>query len=181
MATADRDRWDPKHAARGAAEPAPPAALHGREALLPVGGRALDVACGLGGVAVWLALRGFDVDAVDVSPVALAAVADLAAAHGVGDRVRGLGHDLDDGLPPGLSGHAVIVCQRFRDPRLYPQLRAALAPGGLLVVTVLSRVGSASTGPYRAEPGELLDAFGTLRVLSHHEGGGEATVVAMAG
>ena len=51
----------------------PPDELRGREQLLPAGGRALDVACGRGAVAVWLALRGFVVDAVDVSGVGLAA------------------------------------------------------------------------------------------------------------
>jgi len=58
----------------------PPDALRGREHLLPAPGRALDVACGRGTVAVWLARRGFGVDAVDVSPVGLAAGAALAAS-----------------------------------------------------------------------------------------------------
>jgi SAM-dependent methyltransferase len=183
VATADRERWDARHEAAGAAEPAPPAALRGREALLPAGGRALDVACGRGGVAVWLALRGFTVDAVDVSPVALRSVAGLAAGRGVADRVRGHLHDLDDGLPAGLApGYDVVVCQRFRDRRLYPLLRSALAQGGLLIVTVLSRVGAGGddAAAFRAEPGELLDAFDALRVLSHHEGDGEAVLVAVA-
>ncbi|GEL24006.1 SAM-dependent methyltransferase [Pseudonocardia sulfidoxydans NBRC 16205] len=170
MAVADRDRWDARHAGAGAGAPAPPDALRGREHLLPAGGRALDVACGRGTVAAWLAQQGFDVDAVDVSPVALAAGAALEP------RVRWVLADLDTGLPADCAGpYDVVVCQRFRDPRLYPALAAALAPGGLLVLTVLSEVGD-EPGPFRAVPGEL--AFPDLVTLAHEEGNGSATLIA---
>jgi SAM-dependent methyltransferase len=173
MGGADRERWDARHAVVDARSPMPPDALRGRLDLLPAGGRALDLACGRGAVAVWLALRGFDVDAVDVSPVALAAGAALAGSHGV--RVRWRSVDLDDGLPAGAWD--VIVSQRFRDPALYPALADALRPGGLLVMTVLSEVGDEG-GRFRAAPGELLTAFGMLDVLHHDERDGEATLVA---
>ena len=163
----------------------PPDALRGREHLLPSGGRALDVACGRGGVATWLAGRdvphgGFVVDAVDISGSALAAGEELARRHGVGDRVRWWRHDVDAGLPAGCAGpYAVVVCQRFRDPARYPDLVARLAVGGLLVVTVLSEVDE-GPGPYRAPAGELLRAFGALDVLHHVERDGEASLVARA-
>ncbi len=167
----DAERWDARHAAVAGTRPAPPDALRGREHLLPQGGRALDVACGRGAVAAWLAGRGFAVDAVDVSPVALAAAAELAPG------VRWVRHDLTAGLPAG-GPYDVVVCQRYRDPALYPALAAALAPGGLLVVTVLSQVGD-SGGRFRAEPGELVAALaGDLEVLAGTEGDGEASLVA---
>jgi 2-polyprenyl-3-methyl-5-hydroxy-6-metoxy-1,4-benzoquinol methylase len=174
----DRERWDARHAAVGGDEPAPPDELRGREQLLPAGGRALDVACGRGAVAVWLAARGFVVDAVDVSEVGLAAAAGLAARWGVTAAVRPWAHDLDAGLPPGCPGpYDVVVCQRFRDPGSYPQLVDRLAPGGLLVVTVLSEVGD-EPGPYRAAAGELPAAFDGLVVLAAREGNGEAGLLA---
>ncbi|MGQ0575241.1 MAG: class I SAM-dependent methyltransferase [Pseudonocardia sp.] len=178
MNDADRRRWDARYAkSADTARPVPPEALRGREHLLPAGGRALDVACGLGEVAVWLAARGFAVDAVDVSPAGLAAGAALAAAIGVGS-VRWRVHDLDAGLPRDCDGpYDVVVCQRFRAPALYPQLRAAVAPGGLLVVTVLSAVGGPA-GRFRAAPGELRAAFGDLEVLADVEGDGVATLLA---
>lgn len=145
---------------------------------MPASGRALDVACGRGAVAVWLAHQGFYVDAVDISPVARRAAAALAQAHGVAERVRFVAHDLDNGLPESCRGpYAVVVCQRFRDPKLYPALAAALAPDGLLIVTVLSEVG-ATPGRFRARPGELVEAFADLEVLVHHESDGEASVIA---
>jgi SAM-dependent methyltransferase len=172
VSTADRERWDARFAGLGPGEPTPPGALLGREHLLPASGRALDLACGRGAVAVWLARRGLAVDAVDVSPVALAAGRALA-----GDTpVHWVAADLDDGLP--VAGpYDVVVCQRFRAPALYPVLAAALAVGGLLVVTVLSEVGDGG-GSFRAAPGELLAAFGHLAVLHHEEAGGQAHLVA---
>ncbi|PVZ11717.1 class I SAM-dependent methyltransferase [Actinomycetospora cinnamomea] len=171
MSASDRERWDARFADGRLAEPAPPDALVGREHLLPAAGRALDVACGRGEVAVWLAARGLAVDAVDVSPVGLAA----GRARPGGEAVRWIEADLAEGLP--VAGpYDVVVCQRFRDPRLYPALTAALAPGGLLVVTVLSGSG----GPFRAPPGELLAAFGHLAVLHQEESGGRASLVARA-
>lgn len=184
MSAHDRERWDERHrvvAAAGGFEPVPPAALRGREHLLPAAGRALDVACGRGAVAVWLAGRGFAVDAVDVSPAGLADGAELAQRRGVAERVLWWCHDLDDGLPAGCAGpYDAVVCQRFRDPALYPVLAQRLAPGGLLVVTVLSEVGE-GVGPFRASAGELRAAFGGLEVLADAERDGEASLVARRG
>lgn len=176
MATGDAERWDARHAAAAEQAPRPPDALRGREHLLPAAGRALELACGRGAVAVWLAGRGLAVDAVDVSGDGLAAGAELARRCGVS--VRWWRHDLDGGLPAGCDGpYDVLVCQRFRDPALYPALAAAVAPGGLLAVTVLSEVGAAP-GPWRAAAGELVTAFAGLRVLDSVEAGGEATLLA---
>lgn len=171
MSDADARRWDARHAAVDPVGALPPDALRGREALLPPGGRALDVACGRGAVALWLAERGFAVDAVDVSGVGLEALAGAAG-------VRPVRHDLDLGLPEVCTGpYDVIVCQRFRDPALYPAMEERLAPGGLLVLTVLSEVDD-EPRPYRARAGELLAAFGDLAPMVHREANGEADLVA---
>jgi SAM-dependent methyltransferase len=155
----------------------PPDALRGWEQWVPAGGRALDVACGRGAVAVWLAERGLAVDAVDVSPVAVADGARLAERCGTGARVRWWCHDLDAGLPAACAGpYDVVVCQRFRAPSLYPALVELLGPRGLLVVTVLSEVGD-EPGPFRAPPGELENAFGGLEVLLHTEQDGVASLL----
>jgi SAM-dependent methyltransferase len=179
----DRARWDARYAAAGPPAAAPPGVLSGAAELttmFPESGRALDVACGRGGVAVWLAQRGLAVDAVDVSPVGLTAGARLAATAGVAGRIRWIVHDLDAGLPTTCRGpYDVVVCQLFRDPRRYAELVAALGPGGLLAITVLSEV-DAERGPFRAPPGELRAAFGGLDVLRYHERDGEATMLARA-
>ena len=65
-------------------------------------GRVLDVGCGEGADAVWLAGRGWQVTALDVSEVALGRVREHAGDAGVGVRVETLHHDLvGDGPAPG--------------------------------------------------------------------------------
>src|SRR4051794_32227091 len=75
---AARERWNARHRDAGVADPAEWVLSHRRvlEARLP--GRALDVACGVGRHAVFLAELGFHVDAVDVSDVAVARVRAVA-------------------------------------------------------------------------------------------------------
>lgn len=60
---------------------------------LPVGS-ALDLGCGEGGDAVWLAEQGWRVTAVDISATATARGAQGAALNGVGDQITWVSHDL---------------------------------------------------------------------------------------
>lgn len=178
MSEADRQRWDATYAG-GALEPVDvgiPAVFSGHIEAFPTGGVGLDVACGRGGSAVWLALRGLTVCGVDVSPVALAHARTLAERRRVTDRCRFAAADLDDGLPDGDPADAVI-CHRFRAPALYGAIVGRLAPGGVLAVSVLSEVGS-RPGRFRAAPGELATAFADLESIAGGEGGGIAWLIA---
>ncbi|ORB73911.1 class I SAM-dependent methyltransferase [Mycobacterium scrofulaceum] len=181
MAEADRLRWDERYAT--AAPPAvdaarPPGFLASHEDEVPAVGTALDLACGPGLGAVWLALRGLHVVGVDVSPVAVSQARDLAHRAGVSDRCRFEVVDLDDGLPSGAPVD-VILCHRFRDRRLDGAIVERLAPGGLLAIAVLSEVGSAP-GPFRAVAGELPAAFADLDPLAAGEADGHAWLLARA-
>lgn len=177
MSAQDRSRWDVAYRDRAPAfEPALPDVFAGHEAAFPTIGTALDVACGQGAAAVWLARRGLDVAAFDVSPVAVERAHELAARTGVTERCRFEAADLDDGLPPGPPVD-VLLCHRFRDPRLYPALTERLKPGGLLAICVLSEVGG-PRGPFRAAAGELDSAFGALDALAAGEGDGQAWLLA---
>lgn len=167
-------RWDERHGDRGPGVPQWPAAFAGYEALVPTAGHALELACGQGGAAVWLALRGLDVTGVDVSPVAVAKARKLASDNGVDCRFEVV--DLDDGLPPGPPAE-VILCHKFRDRRLDEAVIDRLATGGLLAITALSEVG-ARPGPFRVSAGELPAAFGALELVAAGEGDGEAWLLA---
>ncbi|KLO41024.1 SAM-dependent methyltransferase [Mycobacterium nebraskense] len=181
MAEADRQRWDERYATK--APPTvdavgPPEFLAPHAELLPTAGRALDLACGPGLTAVWLAMRGLRVEGLDVSPVAVAQARGLARRAGVSDRCHFEVVDLDDGLPGGPSAD-VIVCHRFRDRRLDRAMIERLAPGGLLAIAVLSEVGAAP-GPFRAVAGELPAAFAELDLVAADEGEGVAWLLARA-
>lgn len=182
MTDEDRLHWDERYAAVGpapAGATGPPPQLAPYEDLLPSSGTALELACGRGRGAVWLAGRGLDYLGVDVSPVAVRLARELVDHGGLGNRCRFEVVDLDHGLPPGPPVD-VLLCHLFRDPRLDRAIINRLAPGGLLVIVVLSEVG-VGPGRFRAAPGELLTAFAELEVLAAGEADGEAWVLARAG
>jgi SAM-dependent methyltransferase len=99
-------------------------------------GRALDLACGEGRNAVWLAERGWRVTGVDFSDVALAKAAELAASRGVD--VDWVVADVLDHRPEARAFDlvAVLYLQLPRDELLHALETAAgaLAPGGTLLV-----------------------------------------------
>ncbi|MFC9913175.1 class I SAM-dependent methyltransferase [Streptomyces sp. NPDC059862] len=64
-------------------------------------GRALDLGCGEGGDAIWLASRGWHVTGVDISATALERAALHAADAGVGDRTGWERHELGKSFPEG--------------------------------------------------------------------------------
>ncbi|HEX2284201.1 MAG TPA: class I SAM-dependent methyltransferase [Mycobacterium sp.] len=101
-------------------------------------GRALDVGCGEGGDAMWLAARGWQVVAVDVSQIALQRAADDARRRNVLDRIDFQQHDLSESFPAGTFDlvsaqflHSPVELDR---PRLLRRAADAVAPGGLLVI-----------------------------------------------
>ena len=176
MSDDDRERWDRRHAnATSLGAPGLPEVFAPFEFHFPTRGDALEVACGQGRMAVWLAQRGMDVLGVDVSPVAIDQARRLAAVSGVADRCRFDIADLDGGLPEGPPVD-LLACHMFRDRRLDQPMIDRLAPGGILAVANLSDVGSAP-GSFRARPGELREAFARLEALAEGEADGRAWLV----
>ncbi|MFC5727954.1 MULTISPECIES: SAM-dependent methyltransferase [Nocardioides] len=104
-------------------------------------GTALDVACGEGGDAIWLAQQGWRVTAVDVSEVALEKVATHAEEAGVDDRMRiGLYDALDDPRPVGRHTFDLVTVSFLHVPEpdfadIYRGIAKAVAAGGRLLVT----------------------------------------------
>jgi SAM-dependent methyltransferase len=100
-------------------------------------GRALDVGCGEGGDALWLAGQGWQVTGLDWSEVALTRAAEHAAAAGVTDRVTWVRGDTDTWQPPVAAYD--LVTAHFLHPTadqrhaLVPRLAATVVPGGTLL------------------------------------------------
>lgn len=175
----DRLRWDQRYAHRNVLSDEDvglPAMFRPFTDIFPTSGCALDLACGVGGVAVWLAKRGLHVWGCDVSPVAVTRARELAVLGDAADRCQFEVVDLDDGLPAGPPVD-VLICNKFRDQRLYRHMAERLVDGGLLAISVLSEVGS-SPGPFRVRAGELRSAFDGLDLIAAEESGGVAWLLA---
>lgn len=171
----DRERWNEKHREAQVGGCAPREWLVEHEALvdeLPKG-RALDVACGRGREALWLAERGFMVDAVDVADVAVDAVG--AAARERALPVQAWRVDLVEAPGPfPREPYDIVVDFYFLERSLFPRMAAALAPGGLLVVETFTRdhvevLGHDMPARFLLDHNELLAAFPGLRVLHYRE------------
>ena len=138
--------------------------------LLPAG-RALDVACGDGRNALWLARQGFAVDAVDVAFAGLARLA--AAARREGLVVRPIQANLEE-FPLPSDRYAVVVNCRYLQRTLFPALRGAVQPGGVIVFETFlreqARIGHPRNPAFLLAPGELRAEFATFSVLVDAEG-----------
>ncbi|AXK34224.1 class I SAM-dependent methyltransferase [Streptomyces armeniacus] len=102
-------------------------------------GRALDLGCGEGGDAIWLARRGWRVTATDISQVALDRAAAHAAEAGVAeDRIDWQRHDLGETFPDGtydlVSAHFLHSYDDMPGERIMRSAAAAVAPGGVLLI-----------------------------------------------
>lgn len=101
-------------------------------------GRALDVGCGEGGDALWLAGQGWDVVGIDVSQVALDRAAARARDTGLDARTTWEHRDLLAWAPPAAAYDLVSVAfvHLAGDQRraVYAGLADAVAPGGTFLV-----------------------------------------------
>jgi len=137
--------------------------------LVPKGGAVLDVACGSGRHARLFSARGHAVDAVDRDPLAIAALAGVAG-------VSALCADIEDGPWPytGRIYAAVVVTNYLHRP-LFPQLRTALAPGGVLIYETFGTGNEAYGRPSNPEfllrPHELLELAGADFYVVAYENG----------
>jgi len=172
---ADRLKWDERYRAGSyAARPHPTQLLADRLADLPRG-RALDVACGAGRNALFLAEAGYEVDAVDVSPIGLERGARSAAERGLA--INWFEADLESTPAATVladSDYDLIVMVRYVNMPLIAALAERLGDGGGLVCEQHLKTSRDVVGPrnpaYRLAPNELLSAVGDLRVLFYREG-----------
>jgi SAM-dependent methyltransferase len=103
---------------------------------------ALDVGCGEGGDAIWLAERGWQVVGIDVSQVAVDRATARATTEGVSGRVTFEQRDLMSWAPPAAAYDLVTACFIHLPPgprlEVYAGIAAAVAPGGTLLVAAHS-------------------------------------------
>jgi len=141
--------WDARYAGEHRIWSGNPDPVLVRETALLTPSTALDLGCGEGADAVWLAQQGWQVTGVDISQVALDRAAEHASDAGVADRIDWQRRDLGESFPTGSFDlvSAQFLHSYFNFPRdaILRAAAAAVAPGGILLV--VSHAGPPSGDP----------------------------------
>jgi SAM-dependent methyltransferase len=188
MTDADRQHWEARYTGGRApihttpnhwlvAQAANLDALQARSTTPP---RALDVACGAGGTLLWLARRGWHVTGVDISATALALARSQLKAAGLLDQATLIAADLDT-WRPAVESCDLVISFYFLDRRLWPALRAAVRPGGLICLSTY-HTGRLAERPHtnpdhllqRGELTALIESWGWSWLAGHTDARMEA-------
>lgn len=140
--------------------------------LLPITGKALDLACGPGGNAILLARKGLETCAWDISQTAT-------------DKLQAYSKELNIPIqletrdvttnPPTTNSFDIIVVTRFLERTLIPHLIDALREDGLIFYQTFIKDKTGDSGPknpdYRLGENELLTLFQALQIICYKEEG----------
>jgi tellurite methyltransferase len=174
VSAAEREKWDARYRDGAYENRTHPTALLVEWLPRLPRGRALDVACGAGRNALFLAANGYEVTALDISTVALERGQRAADERGLS--VEWLNADFDDYVESALPDGSfdLIVWVRYVHRTLLPHLAARLTVGGVLLceqhLATAAQVAGPTSADFRLAPGELERAAHSLRVLHAYEG-----------
>lgn len=161
-----QDKWDRIYERADQSRiPEPCDVLRDYSYLLPASGSALDLACGLGGNALFMADRGLNTTAIDISPVAIASLQNRNKPL-----VKSRSAAAKEFLSRGVV-FDVIVVSNFLERELCYHVQQSMAPGGLLfyqtfVVDKVHPEHGPNNPSYLLQGNELLSLFAGLHVLA---------------
>lgn len=166
-----KEKWNQRWQEKASSPLAPdPWLLRAMPFLSP--GSVLDIACGRGRNALYLAEKGFTVTGIDISDQGLKMLRHEAANRNLA--INLLQWDLESRalLPQGPFD---VISEFFYFQRsLLPAIKSSLSPGGTAVLRTFSRAGGFSGGPVNPDivlnPGEFLEIFSGWEILLHEEG-----------
>jgi len=161
MAIADKERWDEKHSKN--MMPQTPIKLVSDYAKLSIGKQALDIACGNGRHSKYLASLGFEVDALDISSVAIEQLQNIPHIHT---------KQVDfDTYMLEKNKYDLIVCTYFLERKLFPQMIEALKPNGIILMETFlhdeDNERTPSNPAFRLNEGELEAYFDHKMEILH--------------
>jgi tellurite methyltransferase len=178
----DREKWNQRYADEPTDTPAADPFLVQHSDLLK-SGQALDLACGRGGNAIFLAQFGYSVDAIDISDVALSRLQVYADQRGL--NIRCIVADLDYFTLPTARYDLVAVFYFFSEPLLLYIEDALKRDGLLFYATYNKRHTSVQPGfnpDYLVEPEALGRYFSQLEILlSEPDAGPERNISRLVG
>lgn len=132
-------------------------------------GKALDLACGAGRNALWLAEHGWEVTAVDGAAAAIEILRTHAKERAL--KINAIVADLEKGefqIEP--SRWDLIAMCYYLQRNLFEPAKRGVAPGGILISIVHVNEPGEADGPHRLRPGELEQYFAGWEILHRHEG-----------
>jgi SAM-dependent methyltransferase len=170
MSDADRVRWDERYREGAYQDRTQPSAFLEQQVETLPGGLALDLACGAGRNAIYLASLGYQVEGWDISSEALARAA--ARAEEEGFEILWQPCDLEQAELP-RSRYDLIVQVRYVNRELTPSIADALKPGGVYLCEQHLATDREVVGPsnpaFRMERGELRNSVVGLCIETYRE------------
>jgi tellurite methyltransferase len=169
-----QSKWNNKHQERmeELTEPASNARLMKLSAYLN-GGNALDMACGLGGNSLFLSRNGYNVQAIDISDVAIGYLQDLALKNNLAIAARIADLTSLDKYSWDNQSFDMIVDTYYLDRKVFPLIKKLLKAGGYFFMETYYQASlTAKQGvsdQYKLKPKELLNVFGDWQVLYYEE------------
>jgi SAM-dependent methyltransferase len=146
----DEESWDARYAESDRIWSGRPNVVLVREVAGLPPGTALDLGCGEGADAIWLAQQGWRVTAVDISGVALGRAAAHASQAGVADRIEWQRHDLGSTFPAGrfelVSAQFLYSWGDMPRDKILRTAAGAVSPGGILLIE-----GHQDAGPFHRD------------------------------
>jgi tellurite methyltransferase len=132
-------------------------------------GRALDLACGSGRNALWLAEQGWSVTAVDGSPVAVEILRSRASERGIAVNTKVANLEKFEYKIEPASWNLIAICY-YLQRGLFEPAKEGVVPGGILISIVhITEPGEEPTA-HHLRPGELERYFQGWEILHRREG-----------
>jgi tellurite methyltransferase len=169
-----RMKWNKKYKERidRLQEPVPNSRLKNLAAYLK-GGTALDLACGLGGNSLFLARMNYQVQATDISEVAISYIQEQAAKYNL--KIDPRVCDLTEWKNLHWQNHSfhLIVITYYLDRSLFPIIKSIIKEDGYLFMETFYQSphngNHGVSNQYKLQPKELLAEFGGWKVLFFEE------------
>ncbi len=164
MAEVDKVRWDAKYQTYEA--PSKPISLVEKYIGLADGTKALDIACGMGRHTIFLAQNGFEVDALDISSIALQTLQNR-------ENITPFEVDFDTHILE-KDTYDLVVCTYFLERKLFSQMLDCLKEGGVLLMETFVYDALNENAPlntnFLLQPSELKEVFSkSCEVLFYEE------------
>jgi len=164
--------WDERYRSRErAAEDldAPPTPLLMETAKQLKPGKALELACGTGRNALWLATQGWSITAIDAAAAAIETLRNRASKLGINLEARQADLERGEYRIEHSSWDLIAICY-YLQRSLFEPAKAGIVPGGVLLAIVHITEPNEEPTHTRAKPGELKTYFDGWEILYYYEG-----------